>query len=163
MSNVLLVIPPGLRPRVAREQAIDAAARTGGSLIAMVLLDPAETARLAASLDSAFMGERVSDRVVEVLTREQRNQADALLAEIGAHASARGVEFEGLVEEGDADEVCARVIRSRQIASAILVVEKRSWLSRILSRSAAVRLAAMADVALTVMEEEPNDSGAPSA
>ncbi len=163
MANVLLVIPPGLRPRAARDHAIDAAARAGGTLVGLVLLDPAETARLAASLDSAFMGERVSDRVVEVLTREQRSQADALLEEIGAQAAARGVPFVPLVEEGHADEVCARVIRARQVTAAILVVEKRSWLSRILSRSSAVRLPAMANVALTVMEEESGDAGEPPA
>ena len=161
MPNVLLVIPPGLRPQAAREHAIDAAARAGGTLIGLVLLDPAETARLAASLDSAFMGERVSTRVVEVLGREQRSQAEAVLREIGATAQARGVPFLPLIEEGDADEVCARVIRAHAVTSAVLVVERRSWLSRILARSAAVKLPAMANCALTVMEEEPGEGQGP--
>src|SRR5512143_1753442 len=139
MSNVLLVIPPGIRPRAAPERALDAAARGGGTLIALVLLDPAETARIAATLDSAFMGERVSDKVVEVLSREQRNQAEALQAVIGERAKARGVPYVPLIEEGDADEVCARVVRAHHATAAILVVEKRSWLSRILSRSAGVK------------------------
>jgi len=159
VANVLLVIPPGLRPRSAAAAAIDAAARAGARLIGLVLLDPAETARIAATLDSAFMGERVSDRVVEVLTREQRSQAEAVLAEIGAQARERGVAFVALIEEGDADEVCARVIRAHQVGQAILVVERRSWLSRILSRSSAVHLPAMANVALTVVEEEPGTGG----
>lgn len=161
MVNVLLVVPPGIRPRLARDHALDAAARGGGTLIGLVLLDPAETARLAATLDSAFMGERVSDRVVEVLAREQRSQAEAVLAEIGAAAQARGVSFLPLIEEGDPDEVCARLIRTHQVAAAVLVVEKRSWLSRILSRSAAVKLPAMANCALTVMEE-PGEGEEPS-
>ena len=158
MANVLLVIPPGVRPRAARDNAIDTAARGGGTLIALVLLDPAETARIAATLDSAFMGERVSDRVVEVLVREQHSQAETVLAEIGAQAQARGVRFVPLIEQGDADEVCARVIRTHQVASVILVVEKRSWLSRILARSSAVKLPAMANCTLTVMEEEAGES-----
>jgi hypothetical protein len=157
MPNVLLVIPPGVRPRAAREHAIDAAVRAGGTLVGLVLLDPVETARLAASLDSAFMGERVSTRVVEVLAREQRSQAEAVLEEIAAAARARAVPFVPLIEEGDADEVCARVIRTHTVAAAVLVVERRSWLSRILSRSSAVRLPAMANCALTVMEEEPSE------
>src|SRR5215468_8001433 len=157
MSNVLLVVPPGIRPRAARDRAIDAAAHAGGSLIGLVLLDPAETARIAATLDSAFMGERVSDRVVEVLATEQRCHAEALLAEIGRLAAARGVPFVPLVEHGDADDVCARVIRTHRVTSAFLVVERRSWLSRILSRSAAVKLPAMADCALTVIEEDPDE------
>lgn len=162
MANVLLIIPPGIQPRAARDHAMAAAARSGGTLIGLVLLDPAETARIAASLDSAFMGGRVSDRVVEVLAREQRSQAEAVLAEVGAQAQARGVPFVPLIEEGDADEVCARVIRAHQVAAAVLVVEKRSWLSRILARSAAVKLPAMANCALTVVEEEPGE-GEPSA
>jgi nucleotide-binding universal stress UspA family protein len=159
MANVLLVMPPGLRPRAARDHAIATAAQAGGTLVGLVLLDPTETARLAASLDSAFMGERVSDRVVEVLVREQHSQAEAVLAEIAAQARARGVPFVPLIEQGDADEVCGRVIRAHQIASAVLVVEKRSWLSRILSRSSAVKLPAMANCALTVVEEEPGEGG----
>jgi nucleotide-binding universal stress UspA family protein len=156
MTRVLLVIPPGIRPRAARERAIDLAAASGDGLVGLVLLDPAETGRIAATLDSAFMGERVSDRVVEVLAREQRSQAEALLAEIGEQAQARGVAFTPLIEEGDPEEVCARVIRAHQVREAILVVERRSWLSRILSRSATVRLPAIADCTLTVMEE-PDD------
>lgn len=159
MTNVLLVIPPGIRPRAARERAIAAAAQGGGTLVGLVLLDPAETARIAATLDSAFMGERVSDRVVEVLAREQRSQAEALLAEIGELARGRGVPFVALIEEGDPDEVCARVIRAQQVGEAILVVEKRSWLSRILSRSPAVTLPALADCPLTVIEEPEGEGG----
>jgi nucleotide-binding universal stress UspA family protein len=154
MGNVLLIIPPGIQPRDARDHALGLAAADGGTLVALVLLDPAETARIAATLDSAFMGERVSDRVVEVLTREQRSQAEAILAEVGAQAATRGVPFVPLIEQGNPDEVCARIVRTHQIAAAVLVVERRSWLSRILSRSSGVRLPSMADVALTVMEED---------
>jgi nucleotide-binding universal stress UspA family protein len=159
MANVLLVIPPTIRPRAALDNALDLAAQANGSLIALVLLDPSETARIAASLDSAFMGERVSDRVIEVLAGEQRSQAEATLAEIAARAQARGVPFVPLIEEGDPDTVCGKVIRTRDVGAAVLVVEKRSWLSRILSRSAAVQLPAMANCTLTVMEEDPADAG----
>lgn len=159
-GNVLLIIPPGIQPRIACDDALERAAVSGATLVALVLLDPAETARIAASLDSAFMGERVSDRVVEVLGREQRSQAEALLATIGAAAARRGVPFVALIEEGDPDVVCARVVRAHDIARAILVVEKRSWLSRILARSAGVRLPSMANVALTVVEESPEPASA---
>lgn len=157
MKNVLLVIPPGIRPRAARDHALDLAVAGGGTLVGLVLLDPAETARIAATLDSAFMGERVSDRVTEVLAREQRHQAEALLAVIAEHASARGIPFLPLIEEGTVDEVCARVVRAHQVGTAVLVVEKRTWLSRILSRSTGVRLPSMANCALTVMEESVED------
>jgi nucleotide-binding universal stress UspA family protein len=153
MANVLLIISPGLDPRSSRDRAIDAAAKAAGTLIGLVLLDPAETARIAATLDGAFMGERVSDRVAEVLAREQQSQAEAVLAGIADHARSRGVEFVPLVEAGDPEEVCARVVRTHQVTQAILVVEKRSWLSRLLSGSAPLRVPAIADCTLTVMEE----------
>lgn len=159
MTNVLLIIPPGIRPRQARDHAIALARQHAGGLVALVLLDPDETARIAAKLDSAFMGERVSDRVVEVLTGEQRSQAQAVLDEVGEHARSAGLSFTALIEEGDPEEVAARVIRAHHVGAAVLVVEKRSWLSRILARSAAVRLPAMADCSLTVIEEPADDGG----
>jgi len=153
MGNVLLIIPPGVRPCVARDQALDLVGRAGAALVALVLLDPAETARIAATLDSAFMGERVSDRVVEVLAREQRGQAEALLAEVGEAAAARGVPFVALIEEGDLNDVCPRVIRSHAVTDAVLAVEKRSWLSRLLARSPGVQVPAIGNCRLTVVEE----------
>jgi nucleotide-binding universal stress UspA family protein len=159
MANVLLVTPPTIRPRAALNHALGLAAQAGGSLVGLVLFDPGETARIAASLDSAFMGERVSDRVIDVLTREQHSQAEAALAEMAARAQARGVAFVPLIEEGDPDAVCGRVIRTHDVGAVVLVVEKRSWLSRILSRSAAVQLPAMANCTLTVIEEDPAEAG----
>jgi nucleotide-binding universal stress UspA family protein len=154
MPNVLLVIPPGVEPRRARDQAIETARRLGGSLVALVVLDPAETARIASTLDSAFMGDRLSDRVVEVLAREARGRAEDLLATIAAEAKQRGVSFTPLVEEGDPSEVCTRVIRAQDIAVAVLVAEKRSWLSRFLSGGADVRLPALAGCEVRVVEED---------
>ncbi len=153
MPNVLLVIPPGIEPRRARDEALAAAERLDGGLVALVVLDPAETTRIAATLDSAFMGDRVSDRVVEVLARESRGRADEMLAALAAEAGRRGVAFTPLVEEGDPSEVCARVIRARDIALAVVVAEKRSWLSRFLSGGADVRLPALAGCEVKVLEE----------
>jgi hypothetical protein len=77
---------------------------------------------------------------------------------VGPRAQQRGVAFVPLIEEGDPEDVCARVIARHDVTAAILVVEKRSWLSRILARSAAVKLPAMANCALTVIEEESEPS-----
>jgi len=100
------------------------------------------------------MGDRLSDRVVEVLAREARGRAEDLLATIAAEAKQRGVGFTPLVEEGDPSEVCARVIRAQDIAVAVLVAEKRSWLSRFLSGGADVRLPALAGCEVRVLEED---------
>lgn len=133
---------------------MDAARRSGEALVAVVVLDPAETARIAATLDSAFLGERVSDRVVEVLAREQHSRAQSLLDGIERQASAAGIEFVPLIEEGDPSAACARIVQQYEIGSAVLAVERQSWLARFLSRSAHVKLPAMAGCEVKVIEED---------
>jgi nucleotide-binding universal stress UspA family protein len=154
MPNVMLVIPPGVVPQRARDQAIEAARALGGGVVALVVLDPAETARVAASLDSAFMGDQVSDRVVEVLTREARSRAEELLAALREPVVSAGLSFVGRVEEGDIGEVCAHAVRTHDVAVAIVVAERRSWLSRLLSGAADVRLPALPGCELRVLEED---------
>lgn len=154
MSKILLIIPPGVRPDASTRYAIEAARREGSSLVAVVVLDQAETARIAATLDGAFMGERVSDRVVEVLAREQHTRAETLLDSIGEQARGAGIEFVPLIEEGDPSAVCSRIVQRYQIAAAVLAVERRSWLARFLSRSANVKLPTVAGCEVNVIEED---------
>ncbi len=92
-----------------------------------------------------------------MLAREQHTRAEEMLAEIGARARAAGVEFMPLIETGDASEVCAAVIRRHQVQCAVLVAEKRSWLTKLLSRSQAVHVPALAGCEIKVVEEA--DSG----
>jgi len=160
MGNTLLIVPPGVRPEASVDVALCTARRAGGSLIAVVVLDPSETARIAATLDSAFMGERVSDRVAEVLAHEQRTRAETLLQLIGDKARDAGIGFVPLVEEGDPSQVCSRIVSTHQVASAVLAVERRSWLARFLSRSAKLKLPAVAGCEVKVVEEdEPAKTG----
>ena len=161
MNNVLLVIPPGIRPHKSLEYALHRALQDKADLIALVTLDPMETARIAARLDSAFMGERVSDRIVEVLAREQHTRAEEMLAEIGEQARAAGLTFLPLIETGDASEVCGAAIRRHNVGCAVLVAEKRSWLTKLLSRSQMVHIPALAGCEIKVVEEDegPADAG----
>lgn len=156
MHNVLLVIPAGVRPRIGLKLALERARAGAGRLVALAILDPSETARIAARLDSAFLGERVGDRVIEALGREQRVRAEDLLAEIGADAADAGIEFVGLIESGDTGDVCARVIREHQVGFAVLLAEKRSWLTRLLSRSSTVNIPAFEGCEVKVVEELAN-------
>jgi nucleotide-binding universal stress UspA family protein len=157
IKNVLLVVPPDMAPHRACGEAIAAAKRLGGALIAVIVLDPNEPGRVASSLDSAFVGEKVSDQIAELLAREQRSRAEEVLEEIKRQAESSQVAFEGLIEEGDPTDVCSRIIRSRGVAEALLVAEKRSWLTRFLSRSAAVRLPHLSGCVVRVMEEDGAD------
>jgi hypothetical protein len=59
-----------------------------------------------------------------------------------------------LIETGDPSDVCARVIADRHVRYAVVVAEKRAWLTRMLARSATVRLPALAGCEVVLVEEE---------
>ncbi len=158
MKNVLLVIPPGVKPKAGFHHALHRAAEMGTKLVALVILDPTEMARIASRLDSAFMGERVGDRVIQALAREQQVRAEDLLADIATCAKKWGVEVVPLVESGDTSEVCERIIRQNEVGYAVLLAERRSWLTRLLSRSSEVQIPAFEGCEIKVVEEEGADS-----
>ena len=162
MKNVLLVIPPGVRPRVGLQFALERAAASSARLVALAILDPSETVRIASRLDSAFLGERVGDRVIKALEREQLVRAEDLLAEIAASARESGVEIVPLIESGDTGEVCERIIRQHDIGYAVLLAERRSWLTRLLSRSSTVNIPAFDGCEIKVVEEVVNGSAEPT-
>ncbi len=153
MKNVLLVIPPGVKPSAGFHQALQQAANLGTKMIALVILDPNEMSRIANRLDSAFMGERVGDSVTQALAREQQVRAEDLLDDIAHCARKWGVEVVPLVESGDTTEVCERVIRQHEVGHAVLIAERRSWLTRLLSRSSQVQIPAFEGCEITVVEE----------
>ena len=158
VKNVLLVIPPGVKPRAGFHHALHRAAEFGGKLVALVILDPNEIVRIAARLDSAFMGERVGDGVMKALEREQQVRARDLLEEIAECAKKWGVETVSLIESGDTGEVCERILRQHDVGYAVLLAERRSWLTRLLSRSAAVQIPSFEGCEVKVIEEVPDDS-----
>lgn len=153
--NVLILIPPGKQPQQAIDTAITEAKRRGSTLVALVVLDRELAARVSSRFsESGFMSEHVEHQVSATIMREYRAQAEALLRTIAEHATREGVAVTPLLEEGDTEDVCGRVIRTHQIGTAVLVAEKRSWLTRFLSRSAAVNLPALAGCEVRVMEED---------
>ena len=155
MNNVLLVLSPVSDARRAIADAVQRAHKAGGHLIALTVVNPDLTARVGAAFtDVGFVGEQVSDDVMHTLAREQRAHAEALLQRIGEQARTAGVPFTALIETGDPSEVCARVIADHHVRYAVLVAEKRSWLTRILARAATVRLPAVAGCEVEVVEEE---------
>jgi nucleotide-binding universal stress UspA family protein len=155
MPNVLLVIPAGTEPQRAIGAAIDLARQRGGTLVAVIVLDPQQAARAASTLSEAgFMGEEVGTQVRETIAHEYRSDAEALLQALRERAKTEGVAVTPLIEAGDAGEICGRVIRTHQIGTAVLVAEKRSWLTRFLSHGAAVKLPALAGCEVKVMEED---------
>lgn len=155
MHNVLLVIPANKEPQRASTAAIELARQRGGELVALVVVDPNVPSYAASSLtDVGFMGEEVGEQVSETIAREYHARSAALLHTLAERAKNEGVVVTPILEEGDIGEICRRVIRTHQIGIAVLVAEKRSWLTRLLSRSAAVQLPTLSGCEVRVMEED---------
>ena len=154
MSNVLLVIPAAKEPQEAMRAAIGLAKERGSTLVALVVLDPDLPSRVANTLtEVGFMGEQLGDQVRAAIVHEDRAGAEALLHALVERAKKEGVTVTPLIEQGDTGEICSRIIRAYQIGTAVLVAEKRSWLTRFLSRSP-VKLPALLGCEVRVMEED---------
>lgn len=154
MKNVLLMIPPNHESKTAVHEAIAAAKDRGGRLLVVVALDPQVLDGVCATLSNVgFMGEKVSDQVQDTLLREYRNRAAEMAEEIAREAQAAGVPAESKFEEGDPSEICRRMIPSNDVALAILVAEKRSWLARLLARSS-LQVPTLAGCEIRVIEED---------
>jgi nucleotide-binding universal stress UspA family protein len=154
MRNVLLVTSPLTEAKNATAYALERAKAIGGGLVALAVLDPEVSQRVASTLTNVgFVGEKISDSIVDTLAREQRAQAEALLREVGELAAKAGVPYTPLIEQGDPSEVCARAVETHDVLCAVLVAEKRSWLTRLLARGAAVKLPALAGCEVKVMED----------
>lgn len=154
MKNVLLVVAPGYDAPNAVAYALGRARDAGGGLVALGILDPEAHARVAATLtDSAFVGERVSENLIEALEKEQRGLVEAQVRQVAEEATGQGVACTPLVEQGEPSEVCRRVVAGHGIGVAVLVAEKRSWVTRFLSRSAPVRVPNLPGCEVKVMED----------
>lgn len=155
MGNVLVLIPAGKEPQQAIEAAINLAKERGGTLVALVVLESDVAQRISSTLSEiGFVGEQVGNQVNQTILREYRAQSEKLLQALTERARKDGVTVVPLIESGDVGEICGRVIRTHQVGTAVLVAEKRSWLTRFLSRGAAVRLPALAGCEVRVMEED---------
>jgi nucleotide-binding universal stress UspA family protein len=154
MKNVLIVIVPGYEAPRAAEYAIRRTSELGGELIALAVVDPKAHQRVASALsDVGFVGERVSEKVIEALAREQRGFAELQLAQIRAEAERQGVAATVMIEMGDPGDVAPRICREREVGLCVLVVEKVSWVTRFLSRSTPVKVPALAGCEVKVMED----------
>lgn len=154
MKNVLLVVTPGYEAPNALAYSLARAKELGGKLVALTVLDPDAHKQVASTLSNVgFVGGRVREDLVEALEKEQRSFAEVQLQQAAEEARRQGVDCAVLLEEGDPSEVSARVVREHAIGLAVLVAEKRSWVTRFLSRSAPVRLPSFAGCEIKVMED----------
>jgi nucleotide-binding universal stress UspA family protein len=155
MPSVLLLIPSGKEPQRAMRAALDLARERGGTLIALVVLDAKIPSRVADTLaEVGFMGEQIGEQVSGVIVHEHRTRAEAMLQDLGERAKKEGVTVLPLIEQGDTDEICSRIIRAHDVGTAVLVGEKRSWLTRFFSHAAAMPPPALCACEVRVMEED---------
>jgi nucleotide-binding universal stress UspA family protein len=99
------------------------------------------------------MGEKIGEGVRATLLREYRTRAETAEAEITARAQRAGLVADGGVEEGDPTEIGPRLARSLHATTVVLVAERRSWLSRLLSGNP-VRMPDLPGCEVRVVEED---------
>jgi nucleotide-binding universal stress UspA family protein len=135
VSSILLLLPPDRQVSGAIAAALDLAAKRRADLIAVVVIDDDASDRLSSHLiDIGLIADKVTDQVTETLGREYHIRAEALLQEVADQARTRGIACRTSIEEGDANDVCRRLIATADVSAVVLVAEKRSLLARILAR-----------------------------
>jgi nucleotide-binding universal stress UspA family protein len=123
-------------------------------LIVAATLDPERVDRVSRRLmDSAFLGDKISDDVGETLERQCCHQAETLAAGVVAQAQQDGISAEGRVEVGNPTEICTRIARLEDIALVLVAAERQSWLTRLVS-GGAVRLPELPQCEVRVIEED---------
>jgi len=155
MTNVLLIVPADCDCRTALREAIaEAKNGPGRRLYIAAVMDPQICERLSESLsETGLVGERVSDSVCSTLMRDYEQRARVLADELSAAARQEQVDALGLAEQGEPSEVCGRLVRAHEIGTAILVAERRSWLTRLLS-GGTLRMPALPGCEVRVVEED---------
>lgn len=155
MSNVLLLVPPDRQVTRAIATALDLAAARGAGLVAAVVIDADASDRLSSRMiDVGLIAEKVTNQFFETLAREHRVRGEALLAEVAEQARLRGIPCRTAIETGDPGEVCGRLVETADVAAAVVVVEKRSWIARLLARGELVRPPKLGGCEVTLIEED---------
>jgi hypothetical protein len=155
MSDVLLLVPPDRQVTGVISTALDLAAERGAGLLAAVVIDADATERLSSRMiDVGLLAEKVTDQFSETLAREHRVRSEALLADIAAQAAARGIACRTLLENGDPGEVCRRLVEESRVAVAVIAVERRSWVARLLARGEPVQPPVLGGCEIVLVEED---------
>ena len=137
MAHVLLVMAADHQSQRAATEAVALARSLNAPLTVAVVIDPTVMDRVSHNLDeTGLAGEKIGDSVREVLLREYRARASMAVQVATDLACAEGITATGIVEEGDPTEIGTRLARTLPATSVLLVAERRSWLSRLLSGSA---------------------------
>lgn len=154
MAHVLLVMAADHQSQRAATEAVALARSQNAALTVAVIIDPTVMERVSHNLDeTGLAGEKIGDGVREVLLREYRARASMAVEAATDLACAQGVTVKGIVEEGDPTEIGTHLARSLSATAVVLVAERRSWLSRLLSDSA-IHMPDLPGCEVRVIEED---------
>ncbi len=131
MNAVLLLLTPESQPGLALQRALERAKESHAVLYAAVVLPARHLDELAGQLmDHGFIGEKLSEDVIEHVRQEQVALANEVLARVREAAARAGVEVETQVIEGEPWEACEAASTRFSIAHAVLPVPARAWFER---------------------------------
>lgn len=131
MKAVLLVLSPESLPNRALQRACALAKQLQATLFAVVVLPARHLEALAGQLiDSGFVGEKLSEDVLEHVRREQFAMAEELLHDVREAAAGQGIEVVTEVVEGDPRDACEWGLTRASIVRAVVPVRARAWLER---------------------------------
>jgi hypothetical protein len=105
-------------------------------------------------IDIGMLAEKITDQVAETVEREHRIRAEALLRDIIEQARARGIAARTAIETGDPGEACRKLVAAADVSTAVVVTEKRSWLSRLLTVGQPLRLPALGGCEVVLVGED---------
>ena len=137
MERILLILTPARVSDASVEEAIAAAATSGGELVAVFVLDTSISADFRARLrDSGSLGEAPSDSLVTAMREEQERQGRQELQRVEGLAADMDVQVRTRLVKGELVR-CSLEEARREAASAIFVTRReRPALSRLVAGSA---------------------------
>jgi nucleotide-binding universal stress UspA family protein len=136
MNAVLLLLTPESRPNRALDRAIQRAKEQQAVLLAVVVLPGRHLDELAEQLiDRGFVGEKLSEEVIEHVRQEQHAVAEEILASVREKAEREGVVVETQVIEGELPEACEAAQARFSSVHTVLPVPARAWFERLWRRA----------------------------
>lgn len=155
MKNILLVLSATGTPDEVIEYAVKRAKAGPSTLVSVYLLEANAASEVFDTFtDIGFIGDRPSTQLSESIMKEYRQRGYEELGKVQIKAMEEGVDFEPLVEEGEAMEKVLAIIKRLDIGAAVAVKKKRKAFFKYFSRSFADELREKAPCEVIVFAEE---------
>lgn len=155
MKNILLVLSATGTPDEVIDYAVKRAKAGPSTLVAVYLLEANAASEVFDTFtDIGFIGDRPSTQLSESIMKEYRQRGYEELGKVQIKAMEEGVDFEPLMEEGEAMGKVLSIIKRLDIGTAVAVKKKRKAFFKYFSRSFADELREKAHCEVIVFTEE---------